>query len=146
MRKPRMRRSPNLARRYKTFTPRTSPTAAFPEVTERLRILPDIPGVDFDAAWERRVESVIDPTSGLKANFISAGDLITAKLAAGRPQDIADADAIRKAADRQGPQPQKKGLRTDAGERHSGLANSFHERTARACISTRSVAFVDRPI
>lgn len=66
-------------------------------------ILPDIPGVDFDAAWERRVESIIDPVSGLKANFISAGDLIAAKLAAGRPQDIADVDAIRKAAESQGP-------------------------------------------
>ncbi len=60
-------------------------------------ILPDIPGVDFDAAWQRRVESVIDTTSGLKANFISADNLIAAKLAAGQPQDIADADAIRKA-------------------------------------------------
>jgi hypothetical protein len=80
-------------------------------------ILPDIPGVDFDAAWERRVESVIDPTSGLKANFISADDLIAAKLAAGRPQDIADADAIRKAAESQGPQPAKKiGPRTDTGK------------------------------
>jgi hypothetical protein len=36
--------------------------------------------------------------SGLKANFISADDLMTAKLAAGRLQDIADVDAIRKAA------------------------------------------------
>ncbi len=62
-------------------------------------ILPDIPGVDFDAAWARRVETVVDPASGLKANFISADDLITSKLAAGRPQDVADADAIRKAAE-----------------------------------------------
>ncbi len=60
-------------------------------------ILPDIPGVDFDAAWERRVEAIADPTSGLKAFFISSDDLIRAKLAAGRPQDIADVDAIQKA-------------------------------------------------
>jgi hypothetical protein len=39
--------------------------------SERRRFLPDLPGVDFDAAWERRVECVIDPASGLKANFIS---------------------------------------------------------------------------
>ena len=71
-------------------------------------ILPNIPGVDFDAAWERRVESVIDPATGLKANFISADDLIASKLASGRPQDIADADAIRKAAESQGPNPAKK--------------------------------------
>jgi len=61
-------------------------------------ILTEIPGVDFDVAWKRRVEDVIDRVSGLKAHFISADDLIAAKLAAGRPQDIADVDAIRKAA------------------------------------------------
>jgi hypothetical protein len=66
-------------------------------------ILPDIPGVDFDAAWERRVESVVDPATGLKANFISAEDLIRSKLASGRPQDLADADAIRMAAQSQRP-------------------------------------------
>jgi hypothetical protein len=60
-------------------------------------VLPAIPGIDFDAAWERRVETVIDSATGLRANFISAGDLIASKLASGRPQDLADADAIRKA-------------------------------------------------
>jgi hypothetical protein len=67
-------------------------------------ILPSIPGVDFDAAWERRVEGVIDATTGLKAFFISSNDLVAAKLAAGRPQDLADVDAIRKAAESQAPQ------------------------------------------
>jgi hypothetical protein len=71
-------------------------------------ILPDIPGVDFDAAWERRIETVIDPATGLKANFISADDLIASKLASGRPQDIADADAIRKAAQSRRPEAKKK--------------------------------------
>ena len=61
-------------------------------------ILPAIPGVDFDSAWERRIESVIDKATGLKANFISAEDLISSKLASGRPQDLADAHAILKAA------------------------------------------------
>ncbi|HUY95361.1 MAG TPA: DUF6036 family nucleotidyltransferase [Terracidiphilus sp.] len=60
-------------------------------------ILPEPEGVQFDAAWENRIESVIDPESGLTAYFISASDLIAAKLAAGRPQDIADAEAVRKA-------------------------------------------------
>jgi hypothetical protein len=64
-------------------------------------ILPDIPGVDFEAAWDRRVEGVIDPRTGLKAFFISAPDLIAAKMAAGRPQDIADAEAIRQASEAQ---------------------------------------------
>ena len=70
-------------------------------------ILPDIPGVDFDAAWARRVETVVDPASGLKANFISADDLIASKLASGRPQDLADVDAIRKAAESQRLQAKK---------------------------------------
>lgn len=60
-------------------------------------ILPDLPGVDFDAAWERRVEGVIDTATGLKAFFISKDDLIAAKLASGRPQDLADVSAIRMA-------------------------------------------------
>jgi hypothetical protein len=64
-------------------------------------ILPEIPGVDFDAAWERRVEGDIDPESGIKAFFISAPDLIASKLAAGRPQDLADAEAVRKALEAQ---------------------------------------------
>jgi hypothetical protein len=64
-------------------------------------ILPDIPGVDFEEAWGRRVEGVIDPKTGLKAFFISAPDLIVAKMVAGRPQDIADVEAIRKAAEAQ---------------------------------------------
>ena len=42
-------------------------------------ILPDIPGVDFEESWERRVEGVIDPKSGLKAYFISASDRMAAE-------------------------------------------------------------------
>jgi hypothetical protein len=60
-------------------------------------ILPDLPGVDFDAAWERRVEGTIDAETGLTAFFISKDDLIAAKLASGRPQDLADVSAVRKA-------------------------------------------------
>ncbi len=67
-------------------------------------ILPDIQGVDFDAAWERRVEGVIDTKSGLKAFFISKDDLIAAKLASGRTRDLADVEDIR-AASRSGEPP-----------------------------------------
>jgi len=63
-------------------------------------ILSEIPGVEFDAAWERRVEEVIDQGTGTTANFISRDDLIAAKLASGRLQDLADVDAIYKAAHR----------------------------------------------
>lgn len=62
-------------------------------------ILPDLPGVDFDSAWERRVEGVIDGATGLTAHFISSADLVSAKLAAGRLQDLADVEAIRRAAE-----------------------------------------------
>jgi hypothetical protein len=71
-------------------------------------ILPEVPGVEFDAAWERRVQTTLDPDTGLKAFFISRDDLIAAKLAAARPQDLADVDAIRKAAESQGAQPANK--------------------------------------
>jgi hypothetical protein len=66
-------------------------------------ILSEIPGVDFDAAWGKRVDGVIDPVSGLTAHFISGDDLVAAKIAAGRPQDIADATAIQNAAESQAP-------------------------------------------
>lgn len=55
-------------------------------------ILSSISGVDFDQAWEHRVEFPLD--SGLNALFISREDLLAAKLAAGRPQDLADAAAL----------------------------------------------------
>src|ERR1700730_558225 len=61
-------------------------------------ILPDIPGVDFDAAWERRGEGVIDAATGLKARFISRDDLIASKLASGRTRDLADVEDIRAAS------------------------------------------------
>jgi hypothetical protein len=67
-------------------------------------ILPDLPGVDFDAAWERRVEAVLDAETGLTAFIISRDDLIAAKLASGRPQDLADVSAIQQAMESQGPQ------------------------------------------
>jgi uncharacterized nucleotidyltransferase DUF6036 len=63
----------------------------------RIEILPRIDGVDFDAAWARREEILIDPEGGLKAPFLSRDDLITTKLASGRPQDLADVEAIRNA-------------------------------------------------
>ena len=71
-------------------------------------ILPAIPGVNFDGAWERRVETVVDTATGLKANFISADDLIASKLASGRARDLADVEDIRNAAQSQRPDAKKK--------------------------------------
>ncbi len=58
-------------------------------------LLLDISGIEFDQAWERRVEAVIDQDAERTAFFISASDLVTSKLAVGTPQDIADVTAIR---------------------------------------------------
>ena len=66
-------------------------------------ILPHLTGVEFDAAWDRRVEGLLDQATGLTVPFISKEDLISAKLASGRPQDLADADAVQKALDSQKP-------------------------------------------
>jgi hypothetical protein len=70
-------------------------------------ILPGIDGVDFDAAWERRIEGVVDPQSVLTAFFISKDDLIASKLGAGRLRDLADVEDIREAAESQGPRDAK---------------------------------------
>jgi hypothetical protein len=71
-------------------------------------VLTLIQGVDFDVAWQHRVDEMIDEQSGLKAFFISSEDLVRAKLAAGRLQDLADMDAIRKAAESLKPRSAKK--------------------------------------
>jgi hypothetical protein len=64
---------------------------------QMVEILPRISGVEFDQAWERRIEAVIDERTGLKVFVISAEDLIANKTALGRPYDLADADAVRTA-------------------------------------------------
>ena len=61
----------------------------------QIGIFPEIPGVKFEACWPNRLEVPLD-REGLSANFISAEDLIAAKVASGREQDIADVQAIRR--------------------------------------------------
>jgi hypothetical protein len=56
-------------------------------------ILPTIAGVEFAEAWPRRVDVTLDDT--LTVPVISRQDLLSAKIAAGRPQDLADAAALR---------------------------------------------------
>lgn len=57
----------------------------------RVDVLMGIPGVEFKECWKRRVEADFD---GLKVYFISKADLILAKRASGRPQDLIDADLL----------------------------------------------------
>jgi hypothetical protein len=58
----------------------------------RVDILMSIPGLEFDQAWERRVMVDFD---GIMVPFISKQDLITSKIATGRPQDLIDAQLLR---------------------------------------------------
>ena len=57
----------------------------------RVDVLMGIPGINFDDCWDRRVEVDFD---GLNVIFISKQDLIYSKRAAGRPQDLIDADLL----------------------------------------------------
>ena len=62
----------------------------------RVDILMGIPGVQFDEAWERRVEVQFDD---VPVTIIAKQDLIAAKRAAGRPQDLLDADSLEQTSD-----------------------------------------------
>lgn len=57
----------------------------------RVDVLMGIPGIKFDECWDRRMEVDFD---GLNVIFISKQDLILSKRAAGRPQDLIDADLL----------------------------------------------------
>ena len=62
----------------------------------RVDILMGIPGLEFDQAWNKRVEIDFD---GLMVSFISKEDLIAAKRASGRPQDLIDANTLAQVYD-----------------------------------------------
>jgi predicted nucleotidyltransferase len=57
----------------------------------RVDIMMGIPGMEFEKAWQRRVEVDFD---GLIVKFISLEDLIASKKASGRPQDLIDAELL----------------------------------------------------
>jgi predicted nucleotidyltransferase len=59
----------------------------------RVDVIMGIPGINFDECWNRRVEVDFE---GLRVIFISKQDLIISKRAAGRPQDLIDADLLSK--------------------------------------------------
>ncbi len=60
----------------------------------RVDVLKSIPGVDFADAYRNRATVRL---SDVVASVISVNDLIEAKLAAGRPQDLLDVEALRAA-------------------------------------------------
>lgn len=62
----------------------------------RVDIFMGIPGGDFEQAWRNRNEADF---VGLIVPFISKQDLIAAKKASGRPQDLIDADLLSQVPD-----------------------------------------------
>jgi hypothetical protein len=50
-----------------------------------------VPGIDFESSWQDRNEIDFD---GLNVPFIPKPDLIVAKKASGRPQDLIDAGLL----------------------------------------------------
>jgi hypothetical protein len=58
----------------------------------RVDLLTSILGVEFDAAWENRF---VGRYGAQAVNFIGRSDLIAAKEAAGRPQDLEDLRVLR---------------------------------------------------
>ena len=59
----------------------------------RVDVMMEIPGGDFNEAWNRRNTVSIGDD---QVHFISREDLISVKLASGRDQDLKDVEAIRK--------------------------------------------------
>jgi hypothetical protein len=62
----------------------------------RVDILMSVPGLNFEDAWGRREMVDFD---GVMVPFISKQDLITSKIATGRPQDLLDAQLLREAGE-----------------------------------------------
>jgi hypothetical protein len=59
----------------------------------RIDILTALSGVDFESAWRRRIEAIVDGESYF---VIGRDDLIANKRASGRPQDLLDADRLER--------------------------------------------------
>jgi hypothetical protein len=59
----------------------------------RIDILTSIDGVDFEEAWRDRVATTF---AGETTAVIGRAHLLANKLASGRPQDLVDADVIRR--------------------------------------------------
>jgi hypothetical protein len=57
-------------------------------------LLTTVPGLEFEAAWDRRV---LSEEGDLLIPYLSKQDLVAAKTTAGRPQDLADLDELRRA-------------------------------------------------
>lgn len=59
----------------------------------RVDVLTSVSGLEFDAAYSRRL---VVSHEGMDVPFLSLEDILVNKEAAGRPQDLLDANAIRR--------------------------------------------------
>ena len=57
----------------------------------RIDVITQIDGVDFEGAWQRRLSSTY---AGVPISMLSLDDLITNKRASGRPQDLLDLEKL----------------------------------------------------
>lgn len=60
----------------------------------QIDFLTSLPGADFESSWRDRVEG---ETEGLTVPFLGIKQLVAAKTVAGRSQDLADLDELRRA-------------------------------------------------
>jgi hypothetical protein len=82
----------------------------------RIDILKSIPGPGFRACWKHRRTFDIHGTT---ANFLSLEDLLSAKLAAGRPQDLVDAAKLEEALEVEREKQAHSDPNADGGEQNS---------------------------
>jgi predicted nucleotidyltransferase len=59
----------------------------------RIELFASVADLDFEDCWSKRVD--ID-AGGLRVSFLDRDSLIRSKVAAGRPQDLADLDTLRR--------------------------------------------------
>ena len=72
-------------------TPKTQFSIGVPPC--EIDFLTSIPGLEFAAAWEnKKISKELD----FPIHYLGKPDLITAKQTAGRPQDLADLDELRR--------------------------------------------------
>ncbi len=65
-------------------------------IPARIDFLQTVPGLEFEASWERRVTADI---AGVPVQFIGRDDLLVNKRVVGRPQDLRDVRALERAAE-----------------------------------------------
>ena len=99
-------------------------------------------GVEFEEAWRRRIGVQLD--DNFFVPFISREDLLVAKLAAGRAQDLIDVDALRQSDQSQEIEKQQRPASPVTG--CSKRARSNSEGSRRGMVeAARAKGFISDP-